>query len=78
MRQRLGIAQAIMENPSALILDEPFNGLDKHSVADMRRLIKELRQQGKTIVLASHNKADIDELCDTVCEMDAGVMSVIR
>ena len=78
MRQRLGIAQAIMENPSLLILDEPFNGLDKHGVAHMHGLIKELRTQGKTILMASHNQSDIDELCDTVCEMDAGVMTVIR
>ena len=78
MRQRLGIAQAIMENPSLLILDEPLNGLDKHGVAEMRKLIKGLKEQGKTILLASHNQGDIDELCDTVCEMDAGVMTMIR
>lgn len=78
MRQRLGIAQAIMENPSLLILDEPLNGLDKHGVREMRQLIKGLKEQGKTILLASHNQGDIDELCDTVCEMDAGVMSIIR
>lgn len=78
MRQRLGIAQAIMEDPSILILDEPFNGLDKNGVAQMRELIKELREQGKTILLASHNQMDIDELCDTVCEMDAGVMRMVR
>ena len=78
MRQRLGIAQAIMENPSLLILDEPLNGLDKHGVREMRQLIKGLKEQGKTILLASHNQVDIDELCDTVCEMDAGVMTMIR
>ncbi len=78
MRQRLGIAQAIMEDPSLLILDEPFNGLDKHGVTHMRGLIKELRSRGKTILLASHNQADIDELCDTVCEMDAGIMTMVR
>lgn len=78
MRQRLGIAQAIMENPAILILDEPFNGLDKSGVKDMRGLIKELRGQGKTIILASHNQIDIDELCDTVCAMDAGVLTVVR
>ena len=78
MRQRLGIAQAIMENPSALILDEPFNGLDKTGAIQMRELIKELRVQGKTILVASHNQTDIDELCDTVCEMDAGVLTTIR
>ena len=78
MRQRLGIAQAIMEDPALLILDEPLNGLDKHGVAEMRQLIKGLKEQGKTILLASHNQGDIDELCDTVCEMDAGVMTMIR
>jgi len=78
MRQRLGIAQAIMENPSVLILDEPFNGLDKTGAAQMRELIKELRAQGKTILVASHNQTDIDELCDTVCEIDAGVLTTIR
>lgn len=78
MRQRLGIAQAIMENPSILILDEPFNGLDKQSAADMRKLVSAMRDEGKTILLASHNQADIDELCDTVCEMDAGMMTMVR
>ena len=78
MRQRLGIAQAIMENPALLVLDEPLNGLDKHGVIEMRTLIKELRSEGKSILLASHNQGDIDELCDTVCEIDAGVLTVIR
>jgi ABC-2 type transport system ATP-binding protein len=78
MRQRLGIAQAIMESPSLLILDEPLNGLDKHGVQEMRNLIKGLRDEGRTILLASHNAQDIDELCDTVCEMDAGVLTVLR
>ena len=78
MRQRLGIAQAIMEDPALLILDEPLNGLDKYGVREMRQLIKGLKEQGKTILLASHNQGDIDELCDTVCEMDAGVTTMIR
>ena len=78
MRQRLGIAQAIMEDPSLLILDEPMNGLDKNSVAEMRELFRSLATDGRTILLASHNIADIDALCDTVCEMDAGVMTMIR
>lgn len=72
MRQRLGIAQAIMENPEFLILDEPFNGLDKHGVEDIRNLLLELKEQGKTIILASHNSEDIRILCDKVYEMDAG------
>jgi ABC-2 type transport system ATP-binding protein len=78
MRQRLGIAQAIMENPRLLILDEPLNGLDKHGAAEMRELFRSLRNEGKTIILASHNAADIDGLCDTVCEMDAGVLTAMR
>ena len=59
-----------MENPQVLILDEPFNGLDKNGVSQMRGLIKELRQQGKSILLASHNAQDIEELCDDVHEME--------
>lgn len=78
MRQRLGIAQAIMENPALLVLDEPLNGLDKHGAKEMRALLKGLKAEGKTILLASHNQYDIDELCDTVCEMDAGRMSAVR
>ena len=66
MRQRLGIAQAIMENPSVLVLDEPFNGLDKNGVVEIRELIKDLRADGKAILLASHNAQDIEELCDHV------------
>jgi len=77
MRQRLGIAQAIMEDPQILILDEPFNGLDKHGVEDIREIIIELKKQGKTIVLASHNSEDIRILCDTVFEMDAGVIKEV-
>lgn len=77
MRQRLGIAQAIMESPKLLILDEPMNGLDKRGVADIRQLLKGLRKEGRTVILASHNAADIDELCDTVCEMDAGILTPI-
>ncbi|MBR3293767.1 MAG: ATP-binding cassette domain-containing protein [Oscillospiraceae bacterium] len=78
MRQRLGLAQALMEDPSILILDEPLNGLDKHGVIHIRELIKSLRTEGKTILLASHNQMDIDELCDTVCEIDGGVMTMVR
>ena len=75
MRQRLGIAQAIMENPSLLILDEPMNGLDNTGVKQMRRLFAELCGEGRTILLASNNPLDIDQLCDTVCRMDRGVLT---
>lgn len=70
MRQRLGIAQAVMEDPAALILDEPFNGLDKETVEDMRGLLLGLRDRGKAILLASHNGEDIRELCDEVVHME--------
>ena len=74
MRQRLGIAQAIMEDPKLLILDEPFNGLDKNGVAEIRSLLLELKKEGKTILLASHNEDDIRILCDRVYEMDGGIL----
>jgi ABC-2 type transport system ATP-binding protein len=77
MRQRLGIAQAIMEDPPLLILDEPFNGLDISGVKEMRLLLDELRDRGKTILMASHSQEDIEHLCDTVIKMDQGrVISV--
>ncbi len=72
MRQRLGLAQAMMENPELLILDEPMNGLDNQGVEDIRAILLNLKAQGKTILLASHNREDIKVLCDTVCEMDNG------
>ncbi len=75
MRQRLGLAQAIMENPDLLILDEPMNGLDKDGVSDMRKYLLNLKEQGKTILIASHSAEDIEILCDTVCEMDKGVLT---
>lgn len=72
MRQRLGIAQAIMENPDILILDEPMNGLDNQGVKDVRRILLGLKEEGKTVILASHHKEDIEILCDQVYEMDHG------
>ncbi len=78
MRQRLGLAQAIMENPDLLILDEPMNGLDKDGVKDMRKYLLDLKEQGKTILIASHSAEDIDVLCDTVHEMDKGILTEVR
>ena len=72
MRQRLGIAQAIMENQSILILDEPMNGLDNKGVDEIRKLILDLKKEGRSIILASHNREDIQILCDQVYEMDNG------
>lgn len=78
MKQRLGIAQAVMENPSILILDEPMNGLDRQGIADVREILKKLRSQGKTILITSHNHEDIEQLCDTVCEMESGELTLCR
>lgn len=75
MRQRLGIAQAIMEDPELLILDEPFNGLDEEGVNEMREVFLKLKKKGKNIILASHNKEDIEILCDTVHQMRKGEMT---
>ena len=72
MRQRLGIAQAIMEDQTALILDEPMNALDKEGVSAMRQLFLTMKHEGKLIILASHNREDIDLLCDEVFEVEAG------
>lgn len=78
MRQKLGIAQVIMEDPMLMIFDEPMNGLDKKSVSETRELFKQLRDRKRTILLASHNAQDIDELRDSVYEIDAGRMTQIR
>lgn len=78
MRQRLGLAQAIMEDPDILILDEPMNGLDKDGAADMRKYLLNLKERGKTILIASHSAEDIEALCDTVSEMDKGILTIIR
>lgn len=72
MRQRLAIAQATMEDQDIIILDEPMNGLDNHGVQEVREYLLQLKKQGKTILIASHNREDIDVLCDKVYEMDNG------
>ena len=74
MKQKVGIVQSIMENPKLILLDEPMNGLDENSVNIIRALILELKQKGNTILLTSHNKDDIDILCDYVYKMDLGVL----
>lgn len=78
MKQRLAIAQAIMEDPDILILDEPMNGLDKLGVKEIRELLLQLRDEGKTILLASHNKEDIEILCDSVYEIDNGILTQVE
>lgn len=78
MKQRLGIAQALMENPDILILDEPMNALDNNGVKEMRSVLLKMKEQGKLIIIASHVRDDIDILCDKVYGIDAGIMKKIR
>ena len=77
-RQRLGFAQAFMENPDVLILDEPFNAMDKASMEEVHDLLQQFKRDGKTIILASHSAADIEKACDIVYEMENGNLNVIR
>ena len=78
MKQRLGIAQAIMENPSFLILDEPLNGLDKNGIKEMRNFFLEMKNSGKIILMASHNKYDMEVLCDELYELEAGKLVYVK
>ncbi len=78
MRQRLGIAQAVMEDPEYLLLDEPMNGLDGEGLTDMRELFISLKNKGKTLLIASHSREDIEILCDKVYEMDKGRIALAR
>ena len=75
MRQRLGLAQAIMEDPELLILDEPMNGLDKNGVEEMRSCFLKLKEQGKTILIASPQPGGHADSVRYLHEMDAGVMT---
>ncbi len=75
MRQRLAIAQAIMEDPPILLLDEPFNGLDRHGMKDIGDLLMGLRDQGVCILLTSHHSQDIDSLCSEVYLLENGRLS---
>lgn len=77
MKQKLGIAQAIMENPDILILDEPMNGLDEASVTLIRNLLLDLKQQGKLIILSSHNREDIELLCSQTFRITDGQITVM-
>lgn len=75
MKQRLGLAQAMMENPDILILDEPMNALDSIGVSDIREILLDLKEQGELVILASHIHEDIEILCDEVMKIEAGKVS---
>lgn len=72
MKQRLIIAQAIMEKPDIIFLDEPTNSLDENGVSEIRTIIKQERDRGALILLSSHNNDDIMELADKVYKMESG------
>lgn len=73
-KQKLGIAQVLMENPHVIILDEPFNGVEYETVNLLRNKLIEEKNKGKIIVLATHMKEDIDNLVDEVIEFDNGIV----
>lgn len=77
-RQRMGFAQAFMENPDVLILDEPFNAMDKASMEEVHDLLQKFKAEGKTIILASHSAADIEKACDVVYEMEDGDLHIAK
>jgi len=76
MKQRLGVAQVLLHDPSILILDEPALGLDPRGIVEMRNLLKEMIKQGKTIFLASHMLYEVQEVCDAVALINKGKLSV--
>jgi ABC-2 type transport system ATP-binding protein len=72
MKQRLGVASALLGDPELLVLDEPTNGLDPAGMADMRRLIAELARQGQTVLLSSHLLGEVQDICDRVGVISRG------
>lgn len=76
MRQRLALAQALMENPSILILDEPMNGIDQEGTAEILAILAEEKAKGKTILMSSHIPGDIEQLADAIYMMDQGQLRI--
>jgi len=72
MKQKIGIIQALMEGPSLLLLDEPFNALDEHSVELLRKLLLKCKKEGKLVVITSHHREDIEAICDSILPMEEG------
>ena len=76
MKQKLGIAQVLMEDPEVMILDEPFNGIEEETAVKLRDILKEERKKGKIIILASHIKEDIENLADVIYKFDGGKIKI--
>ena len=74
MRQRLGIARALINEPNVLILDEPTNGLDPEGIKDLRNLLKKLAKEGLGILISSHNLAELESFCNKVLIIDNGTI----
>ncbi|MDD6879472.1 MAG: ABC transporter ATP-binding protein [bacterium] len=74
MRQRLGIAQALLHNPNLLIFDEPTNGLDPEGIKDLRTLLKELADNGMAILISSHNLSELESFCNKICIIKNGTV----
>ena len=77
-KQKLGIAQVLMENPEVIILDEPLNGIEKETSMKIREILKEEKEKGKLIIVATHLKDDVDTLVDELYEFDAGKVEKIQ
>jgi len=78
MKQRLGVAAALLKDPELLILDEPANGLDPKGMADMRAIIREVRSEGKTVLLSSHLLGEVEQICDRIGVILRGKLVVER
>lgn len=78
MKQKLGIAQVLMEDPEVMILDEPFNGIEEETAVKLRGILKEEREKGKIIILASHIKEDIENLADVIYKFDGGKIKISK
>ena len=78
MKQRLGWAQVLMEEPDIIILDEPFNGLDERGVEEFRKLLLDFKAEGKLVILSSHSKEDIQILCDEIVRLDQGELMLLE
>jgi ABC-2 type transport system ATP-binding protein len=78
MKQRLGVAAALLKDPELLILDEPANGLDPKGMADMRAIIRGVRSEGKTVLLSSHLLGDVEQICDRIGVILRGKLVVER
>ena len=77
-KQKLGIAQVLMEDPKLIVLDEPLNGIENETAKEVRKILNEEKKKDKIIIVASHIKEDIDTLADVVYNIDNGIVEKIK